>query len=171
MKRPVWLLSMDTDQFCAPPLTTGALQAYFERHGRTAPGTQVALVHFPHADDVLAWLRGDWRARVRPEAEAAVAAAKYPVTSTITDEPQAEVYRSTAPSAPSWTIAELARVSPARTLRLETPPHGVAAGQTAAHPSATARSIVTVNAAAIAPAGTPALPVTGIRMVHGSSLV
>ena len=33
MIRPVWLLSMDTDQFCAPPLTTGALKAFFLAHG------------------------------------------------------------------------------------------------------------------------------------------
>lgn len=79
MKRPVWLLSMDTDQFCAPPLTTGALQAYFERHGRTASRTDVSLLHFPHAEGVLAWLGGDWATRVRREAEAAVAAGLAPV--------------------------------------------------------------------------------------------
>jgi len=79
MKRPVWLLSMDTDQFCAPPLTTGGLQAYFEHRGRTAAETRVSLLHFPHADGVLAWLAGEWVRTVRPEAEAAVAANLRPV--------------------------------------------------------------------------------------------
>jgi len=79
MKRPVWLLSLDTDQFCAPPLTTGALQAYFERHGVTAPDTEIHLLHFATADAVLEWLRTEWATRQRAEAAAAVAAGLTPV--------------------------------------------------------------------------------------------
>jgi hypothetical protein len=70
---------MDTDQFCAPPLTTGALKAYFLAHGRSAAGTNVDLVHFPHADAVLTWLDTAWAETVRPAAEAALAVGVQPV--------------------------------------------------------------------------------------------
>ncbi len=79
MKRPVWLLSMNTDQFCAPPLTTGALKAYYLRHGSTAADTEVELVHFLHADEIDQWLAGAWVEHVRPHAESAVAAGLQPV--------------------------------------------------------------------------------------------
>jgi hypothetical protein len=111
MKRPVWLLSMDTDQFCAPPLTTGALAAYFERHGRTAAETAVSLLHFPHADDVSAWLGADWAARVRPEAEAALAAGLVPVLGL---------------SCYTWNVAEFLEV--ARVVKREVPRLLVVAG-------------------------------------------
>jgi AcrR family transcriptional regulator len=77
--RPVWLLSMDTDQFCAPPLTTGALKAYFAAYGRTATTTDVTLVHFPNRDAVLRWLVDAWAHEIRPRAEAALAAGLEPV--------------------------------------------------------------------------------------------
>jgi hypothetical protein len=79
MMRPVWLLSLDTDQFCAPPLTTGALKAHFVARGRTAATTDVELVHFPHAEDVHAWLDGAWRREGAGRARAAVAAGLEPV--------------------------------------------------------------------------------------------
>jgi hypothetical protein len=79
MTRPVWLLSMDTDQFCAPPMTTGALAAYFAAGGRTAAETEVELVHFANRDAVERWLASDWPERVRPCAEAALAAGSEPV--------------------------------------------------------------------------------------------
>ena len=41
MRRPVWLLSMDTEQFQAPPMTTGGLKAYFHAYGATASYTDV----------------------------------------------------------------------------------------------------------------------------------
>jgi len=56
MHRPVWLFSLDTDQFCAPPMTTGALLAYFVRHGLTSAHTQVELVHFGGEGHGHAWL-------------------------------------------------------------------------------------------------------------------
>lgn len=79
MKRPVWLLSMNTDQFCAPPLTTGALKAYFLRHGSTAGQTDVELVHFLNADEIEHWLAADWVDHVVPRAAAAVEAGLAPV--------------------------------------------------------------------------------------------
>jgi len=79
MNRPVWLLSLDTDQFCAPPMTTGALKAYFLAHGESAAGTDVELVHFPHAEDVYAWLDVGWARHGRERAREALAAGLEPV--------------------------------------------------------------------------------------------
>ena len=33
VQRPVWLLSMDSEQFNAPPTTTAGLAAYFRKYG------------------------------------------------------------------------------------------------------------------------------------------
>lgn len=79
MKRPVWLLSLNTEQFCAPPLTTGGLKAYFVRHGRSAAETDVELVHFLAADEIEAWQATEWEHRIRPRATAAVAAGRAPI--------------------------------------------------------------------------------------------
>jgi hypothetical protein len=79
MMRPVWLLSLDTDQFCAPPMTTGGLKAHFVARGRTAAATDVELVHFPHAEDVHEWLDHGWRDEGVARAQAAVAAGLQPV--------------------------------------------------------------------------------------------
>jgi len=79
MKRPVWLLSMNTEQFCAPPLTTGGLKAYFVHHGSSAAVTDVTLLHFLNAEEVEAWLAKDWPEHVLPHAESAVAAGLAPV--------------------------------------------------------------------------------------------
>lgn len=78
-RRPVWLLSMDTEQFCAPPMTTGALKAFFEEHGASRQGTDVQLVHFLERDQALAWLRESWTAELREKAREAVAAGIQPV--------------------------------------------------------------------------------------------
>jgi tRNA A37 methylthiotransferase MiaB len=79
MIRPVWLLSMDTDQFCAPPTTTGALKAYFQAFGRTATASELELIHFPNREAVERWTETDWPTTVRPRAEAALAAGVVPV--------------------------------------------------------------------------------------------
>ena len=60
MKRPVWLLSLDTEQFRSAPLTTGGLKAYFQVHGRSAATTDVEIVHFAAEQEVRAWLDADW---------------------------------------------------------------------------------------------------------------
>ncbi|MGD8860342.1 MAG: radical SAM protein [Myxococcales bacterium] len=62
MKRPVWLFSLDTEQFAAPPMTTGALKAFFLQRGRSAGHTEVELVHFASTLDVQPWLRDHWDA-------------------------------------------------------------------------------------------------------------
>jgi hypothetical protein len=79
MTRPVWLLSMDTDQFCAPPMTTGALKAHFLRFGRTARQSELELLHFPNRAAVERWLTTAWPEAIRPRAEAALAAGMAPV--------------------------------------------------------------------------------------------
>lgn len=79
MTRPVWLLSMDTDQFCAPPLTTGALKAFHLANGTTRAETEIEIVHFANANAVMQWLATTWPSQVRPRAEAAVAAGCQPV--------------------------------------------------------------------------------------------
>ncbi len=76
MSRPVWLLSMDSDAFHAPPTTTAALTAYYRRYGRTA--ADIALVHFQGPDDIQPWLQG-WLAQELPRAQAALAAGEQPV--------------------------------------------------------------------------------------------
>ncbi len=56
MKRPVWLLSMDSEEFNAPPTTTASLTAYFRRYGSSSDSTDIDLVHFQAAADMDAWL-------------------------------------------------------------------------------------------------------------------
>jgi hypothetical protein len=79
MLRPIWLLSQDTAQFCAPPLTTGALKAYFVRHGRTAPASQVEIVHFLGEGAAPRWLDDTWRRETAAVARAAIASGLQPV--------------------------------------------------------------------------------------------
>lgn len=79
MSRPIWLLSQDTAQFCAPPLTTGGLKAYFLRHGRTAAQSEVDLVHFLGEGAALRWLDEVWRDRLAGRAREAIAAGTTPV--------------------------------------------------------------------------------------------
>lgn len=78
MRRPVWLFSLDTEQFCAPPMTTGGLLAYFRRRGRSAPETDVGLVHFTQREQIAPWL-ADWDARHLPRARQAVSEGVQPV--------------------------------------------------------------------------------------------
>lgn len=56
MHRPVWLFSMDSEQFYAPPTTCGALQAYYQYHGTHAKTTDFTLVHFRDDDSIERWL-------------------------------------------------------------------------------------------------------------------
>lgn len=64
MKRPVWLFSMDSDQFNSPPTTTAALTSYFRRYGRSSDQTDIELVHFRSADEIEAWLT-QWHLQTR----------------------------------------------------------------------------------------------------------
>ncbi|MBM4267504.1 MAG: radical SAM protein [Deltaproteobacteria bacterium] len=78
-RRPVWLLSMDSEQFCAPPLTTGALLAHFRAFGRTSETTDVELVHFLTREEVSAWLADTWASELRERARAAARSGVRPV--------------------------------------------------------------------------------------------
>ena len=55
MRRPVWLFSMDTEEFAAPPMTTGGLKAFSLRYGTTSSETEMELVHFLRPGDLERW--------------------------------------------------------------------------------------------------------------------
>ncbi|MFK7731046.1 MAG: radical SAM protein [Pseudomonadales bacterium] len=55
IKRPVFLFSMDSEQFHAAPLTTGGLQAYYQRFGKRCDDTEFHLLHFRDAEHIEAW--------------------------------------------------------------------------------------------------------------------
>ena len=78
MHRPVWLLSMDSDEFQAPPTTTAALTAYFRKYGASADRTDIELVHFQAADDIASW-RQQWQAKGLTTARAALRAGVQPI--------------------------------------------------------------------------------------------
>ena len=71
MKRPVWLLSMDSEQFNAPPTTTAGLYSYYRQTGLRAGETDIELVHFQSADEINPWLQA-WQDNDMPRAEAAL---------------------------------------------------------------------------------------------------
>lgn len=72
MKRPVWLFSLDTEQFSAVPMTTGRLKAYFNRYGSTAGVTDVTLVHFTASEQIRPWLEAEWDGPAGALARAAI---------------------------------------------------------------------------------------------------
>lgn len=55
IKRPVYLFSMDSEQFHAAPLTTGGLQAYYQAYGAHPDELQFELVHYRDASDIQSW--------------------------------------------------------------------------------------------------------------------
>lgn len=71
MHRPVWLLSMDSEEFQAPPTTTAALSAYFHKYGASAASTNIELVHFQGGNDIEPWLES-WRREQLPIAARAI---------------------------------------------------------------------------------------------------
>ena len=71
MHRPVWLFSMDSDEFHAPPTTTAALTAYFRKYGASTAATDIELVHFQSADDIAPWL-ANWQREQLPLATRAL---------------------------------------------------------------------------------------------------
>ncbi|HEX4353051.1 MAG TPA: cobalamin-dependent protein, partial [Polyangiales bacterium] len=79
MKRPVWLFSLDTEQFAAVPMTTGRLKAYFAKFGRTAAHTEVELVHFTMSEQIDPFLRDGWDRELAARANAAIDAGLAPV--------------------------------------------------------------------------------------------
>ncbi|MEH6635896.1 MAG: radical SAM protein [Halioglobus sp.] len=78
MQRPVWLFSMDSEEFHAPPTTTAALTAYFRKYGVSSPRTDIELVHFQGADDIDLWLT-HWQHQELPIAQRALAAGLQPL--------------------------------------------------------------------------------------------
>lgn len=78
MKRPVWLFSMDSDNFHAPPTTTAALAAYFKAYGGSAPATRIELVHFRDSEAIKPWL-DSWIDRELNPARSALARRLQPV--------------------------------------------------------------------------------------------
>ncbi|HET8937592.1 MAG TPA: radical SAM protein [Polyangiales bacterium] len=79
MKRPVWLFSLDTEQFSAVPMTTGRLKAYFNRFGQTADECDLELVHFSMSQEIDVFLRERWDTELGARARAAVDAGLAPV--------------------------------------------------------------------------------------------
>lgn len=70
---------MDTEQFQAPPMTTGALKAFFLQNGRSAATTDISLVHFLERQDADVWLEQTWPQEIRSQAAAAAARGEQPV--------------------------------------------------------------------------------------------
>jgi len=78
LHRPVWLLSMDSDEFQAPPTTTAALTAYFNEYGASASATEIDLVHFQGPGEIAPW-REQWRDHCLAIASEALAAGVQPI--------------------------------------------------------------------------------------------
>ena len=78
MQHPVWLLSMDSEQFNAPPTTTAALSAYFQKYGNSADHTAIELVHFQSGQDIAHWLE-QWQRDELPIARRAAGAGLTPL--------------------------------------------------------------------------------------------
>lgn len=111
MQRPVFLFSLDTEQFYGPPMTTGALKASFLARGQSATATDVQLVHFKDRADVMHWLQNDWPGTVAPLARRALAAGVQPVFGL---------------SCYTWNVAEFLTL--ARTVKREVPDALIVAG-------------------------------------------
>ena len=78
MQRPVWLLSMDSEQFNAPPTTTAGLASFYRRYGARSAATTIDLVHFQQAEDIAPWLAA-WSEQGPAEAREAWTAGLQPV--------------------------------------------------------------------------------------------
>jgi len=78
LNRPVWLLSMDSEQFNAPPTTTAALTSYFKLYGSSWQHTDLVLQHFSNAASIDEWLQ-QWRENDLPIAKAALQAGLEPI--------------------------------------------------------------------------------------------
>ena len=70
---------MDTEQFEAPPMTTGALKAHYVTRGAGIFATDIELVHFLRVEQLETWLEEQWPGRVQARVEAALDAGVQPV--------------------------------------------------------------------------------------------
>ncbi len=68
---------MDTEQFDAPPMTTGALKAHFVAKGRSE--ADIELVHLLGVDQLQAWNEHQWPGPVQARVEAAIDQGLQPV--------------------------------------------------------------------------------------------
>lgn len=78
MQRPVWLLSMDSEQFYSAPTTTATLKAYYQQHGKHSDQQNIQLVHFETSEDTLAW-QNTWLTQLLPLAKQALAQQLQPI--------------------------------------------------------------------------------------------
>ncbi|MFT6051273.1 MAG: hypothetical protein ACI9B9_000913 [Halioglobus sp.] len=78
LNRPVWLLSMDSEQFNAPPTTTASLKSYFNCYGESCDTTTISLHHFGQEQDIDQWL-SQWTEQELTLAKAALEAGLEPV--------------------------------------------------------------------------------------------
>ena len=78
MHRPIWLFSMDSDKFHAPPTTTAALTSYFRKYGASTGNTNIELVHFQGGEDIAPWLE-KWRRDALPLVQKALQAGVQPL--------------------------------------------------------------------------------------------
>lgn len=79
VRRPIWLLSMDTETFCGVPMTTGALKAHYHAYGRRTAETEIALTHLLEPSHLEGWMADDLPGVVIPAMAEAVAAGLTPV--------------------------------------------------------------------------------------------
>src|SRR5262245_9577207 len=79
MNRPVWLFSMDTEQFSSPPITTGGLKSSFLAYGRSAQDTEVTLIHCPRREAIPEWIARVWNGSECARARKALASDLVPV--------------------------------------------------------------------------------------------
>lgn len=78
MQRPVWLLSMDSEQFFSAPTTTATLKAYYRQHGKRYDEQSIELVHFEDSSHVAQW-QVKWHNDIIHTAKAALAAGLQPI--------------------------------------------------------------------------------------------
>lgn len=78
MQRPVWLLSMDSEQFYSAPTTTATLKAYYQQYGQQSAQQNIQLVHFETGDHVLQWQK-QWHNNIIQQAQAALDAGLQPI--------------------------------------------------------------------------------------------
>ena len=77
-RRPVWLFSLDSEQFHAAPTTTGGLIAWYRAWGATPAAIDFRQLHFREREDVAAWSARELTA-LAEEAAAALARGLEPV--------------------------------------------------------------------------------------------
>lgn len=77
-KRPVWLFSMDSDQFWSAPATTGGIKAYYKKYGELATQTSIELVHFRNRKAIEEW-QLSWTNLLLPIAEQVIESGKQAI--------------------------------------------------------------------------------------------